>query len=225
MIFPVAVEAKKEVTSLEVSKTVAAVCREVNGTITVTNTGEHTGIITEIQDAIEYKLPKENFFRELRRITVLGETTEIPPDAELTREYRYELSDEELESLKQAVATRNVAYVTLQNHPRGEKTYLYRISFSLDPCTTPPPTPTPTPTPTTPTPTIPTPSPPPRTAPQGGVIFTVNKPVLIFNLTVQMLPFIVAAVLVTSIAELALRKHMPQPDTRSSLLKRKKEIE
>ncbi len=110
--------------TIEVVRAVAGDAYSVQGTIYAQNDVENPAHILQVEDAIEYKLPGPGDWVELTRVTVAGESW-IPAGG--LGEWTYSFPFTPVEG----ATYRNVAYVTLANHPKGEHTFLYRQSFDL----------------------------------------------------------------------------------------------
>ncbi len=110
--------------TIDVVRSAAGDSYTVKGTISAQNDVENAAHILMVEDAIEYSLPGSGDWIELTRETVAGESW--IPVGDLG-EWEYEFSFNPVEG----ATYRNVAYVTLANHPDGEHVFLYRESFDL----------------------------------------------------------------------------------------------
>ncbi len=101
------------------------------GIITVTNTGENPTVGLMLNDVVQYKLPGPGMYQPLpTQVIFIAPIPPTPPGelpAGATGTYVYEVEF----VLVPNATYRNEAQVTIQNHPEGTRTFIYRADFSL----------------------------------------------------------------------------------------------
>ncbi len=107
-------------TSLETSVTASGGNGQVSGTLDITNVGEYPGVISRIRLVVEERVDRE--WVAVGSHTLGGFV--IPASA--TRTVSFSFTYVERPGAK---SHRLVSYVTLVNHPTGERTFVSRASF------------------------------------------------------------------------------------------------